>query len=396
MRKRIVGALACALALPSAVHAQSLFSTHGLGIPVDGVDARARALGVNGVGLFGLSMSILNPAEPAGTVRRGVSASMQPWSGTAKLNGEQGSVSGTRFPLLQILFPMRRTTFSLGYSGVLDQAWAIVADGKSVIGKDTVTTRDVIRSTGGIGELRLGAGYYVNARVSVGAAVGVHTGNVERSVTRSFPDSANTLLGFESRARWDYGGPLASVGVRWDPNRSMRVGGSITWSGSLDAKPREGTTTAYSYDLPLKFAGGVSGSLSRYLLFAVSTTLSTYGSGTYTAPGTTVRTVAEKGLDMGGGFEYAGIRTPSRVFPLRAGFRYSKLPFHNVNEGVAHEYAVSGGLGLRLVEDEYGPLAVADIGIERGKRDGFSGTLATGGLSESYWRFTASIALFGR
>lgn len=396
MRNRILVALSVVLGMPHAAQAQSLFSTHGLGTPVDGVDARARALGVNGVGLFGLSTSLLNPAEPAGTLRRGVSASMQPWSGTAKINGEAGNIGGTRFPLLEILYPVRRTTFSFGYAGFLDQTWAIVADGRTHLGADSITTRDVIRSTGGISEIKIGAAYFINSRLSAGGAVGVHTGSVERSITRSFPDSTSTLLGFQSRARWDYAGPLAAIGVRWDPAASMRVGGSITWSGSLDAKPKEGSTTSYSYDLPLRFAAGVSGSIARNLLYAVSTTLSSYGAGSYTAPGTTVPTVADRALDIGGGLEWAELRSSTHVFPLRAGFRYSKLPFHNVNESSAKEYAVSGGIGFRLVQDEFGPLAVADIGLERGKRDGFIGTLSAGGLSESFWRFTASISLFGR
>lgn len=396
MRNRILTVLSVALLLPGAINAQSLFSTHGLGTPVDGVDARARALGVNGVGLFGLSTSLLNPAEPAGTVRRGASVSIQPWNGTVKLNGEQDKIGGTRFPLFEILYPVRRTTFSLGYAGLLDQAWAIVDDGKTRIGNDSIATRDIIRSVGGIGELRLGAAYYLNPRVSVGAAVGVHTGNVERSVTRSFPDSTSTLLGFQNSSRWIYSGPLAAVGVRWDPARSMRVGASITWNGSLDAKPQAGSTTSYSYDLPLKFAAGVSGSLSRTLLYAVSTTLSSYGNGSYTAPGTTAQTVADRALDIGGGLEWAQLRTPTRIFPLRAGFRYSKLPFHNVNESSAREFAVSGGIGLRLVEDEFGPLAVADIGVERGKRDGYTSTLSPAGLSENFLRITASMSLFGR
>jgi len=396
MRHRVFAALAVALFAPGIASAQSLFGTHGLGIPVDGVDARARALGVNGVGLFGLSTSLLNPAEPAGTIRRGLTVSMQPWGGSAKLNGESDNIGGTRFPLFQVLYPIGRTTVTLGYAGLLDQSWAIVADGKELLGGDSVATRDVVRSTGGIGELKLGAARYLTPRLSVGAAVGVHTGNVERSVTRTFPDSGSTLRGFQSASRWDYSGPLAAVGVRWDPTRSMRVGGSVTWSGTLNAKPQQGSTTAYKYDLPLRFAAGVSGSVSRDLLFAVSTTLGTYGSGSYTAPGTSVNTVADKSLDVGGGLEWQSLRSGTRIFPLRAGFRYSKLPFHNANEAAAKEWSASGGIGLRLVEDDFGPLAVADLGVERGKRDGFSSPTSAGGLSETFWRLTATISLFGR
>ncbi|HEX6559563.1 MAG TPA: hypothetical protein VF021_08870 [Longimicrobiales bacterium] len=393
--KRFRGAwLAALLLLPAAAHAQSLFSTHGLGIPIEGYDARARALGVNGVGLAGLSMSMLNPAEPAGTLRRGVSATFQPWSGTARINDQQGAVSGTRFPLIGVVYPVSRITFSLGFAGLLDQSWAIVAESKQLIGTDSVPVRDVVRSTGGIGELKAGAAYLVNNRLAVGAYVGLHTGNVDRSTRREFPDS--TLLPFENRTRWDYTGPLASVGVRWDASGSTRVGASMTWSGTLKAKPKQGTTTEYEYDMPLRIAAGASSRLSNRLMVALSTTISDYGSGSYTAPGTTAGTVAQRTVEVGGGLEWSELRSGDRIFPLRLGFRTTGLPFRAVGDDTPTEWSASGGLGLRLVEDDYGPLAVADLGFERGKRTGWENTTRPGGLSESFWRFSATISLFGR
>ncbi len=393
-RRAMTVVLALALAAPAAAHAQSLFSTHGLGTPLDGVDARARALGVNGVGLAGLSTTLLNPAEPAGTLRRGVSATFQPWSGNAQLNGEEGTIRGTRFPLITIIYPMARMTFTLGYTGLLDQSWAIVSEGFERVGVDSVPTRDVVRSVGGIGQLQLGTAYALNARFALGASLGLHTGSVERSTRREFPDS--TLIPFEDRARWDYIGPLASVGMRWDAIPQMRIGASMTWSGTLKAKPKEGSTTSYEYDMPLRVTAGASGRIARRLFAAVSTTLSNYGSGSYTAPGTTVETVAGRALEIGGGLEWQELRSGDRIFPLRAGFRTSRLAFHNTDESAPKEWAASGGIGFRLVEDEYGPLAVADFGFEKGKREGWKSPRATDGLKEDFWRFSATISLFGR
>lgn len=390
--KRSIIALLLALGVPAAARAQSLFSTHGLGIPSEGYDARARALGVNGVGLAGLSMSMLNPAEPAGTLRRGVSATFQPWSGTADLNGQQGDVAGTRFPLIGVVYPVGRITFSLGFNGLLDQSWAIVSESEQLIGSDTVPIRDIIRSTGGIGELKAGAAYLLG-RISIGAYVGLHTGNVDRSTRREFPDSS--LLAFEDRTRWDYTGPLAAVGVRGDFG-STRVGASLTWSGTLKAKPKEGTTTEYEYDMPLRLAAGASSRLSSRLMLALSTTISDYGSGDYTAPGTTATTRAQRTIELGGGLEWSELRSGDRVFPLRVGFRRTGLPFYAVGDDKPTEWSASGGLGLRLVEDDYGPLAVADLGFERGKRTGWQNATRPDGLSESFWRFSATISLFGR
>ncbi|HET9439635.1 MAG TPA: hypothetical protein VFO52_05670, partial [Longimicrobiales bacterium] len=111
-------------ATPLAASAQSLFGTRGLGVPSEGYDARARALSLNGVGLLGLSTSLVNPAEPAGLLRRGVTASFQPWSGNTEFQGEDDQIGATRFPLIAIMYPTRFGMFTLGYSGVLEQSYS--------------------------------------------------------------------------------------------------------------------------------------------------------------------------------------------------------------------------------------------------------------------------------
>jgi len=54
--------LAASLAVPELLAGQSLLGTSGLGFPLEAVDARARALGTEGVGLLGGN---LNPTELA-------------------------------------------------------------------------------------------------------------------------------------------------------------------------------------------------------------------------------------------------------------------------------------------------------------------------------------------
>lgn len=382
------------VALPTAVRAQSLFSTQGLGTPLEAYDARSRALGVNGVGLAGFSASMINPAEPAGAVRRGFSATYQPWGGNTQLDGAKSTVAGTRFPLLGVIYPTRHFTWTLSYSGLLDQSWAVVDESTQIFPTDTVSIRDVERSTGGIGQLKLGAAYMLKPNFAIGAQFGLHTGSVERVVRREFPDSS--LLQFETRSRWDFTGPLATVGMRWDPSAKARVGASATWSGTLKAKPKDGSTTTYEYDMPLRLTAGASGFISNRLLAAVSANISNYGSGSFTAPGTTAPTVGDRTVDLGGGLEWQEIRSGDRVFPLRAGFRMTKLPFHATGQPAPKEWTASAGMGFRLVEDDYGPIAVADIGFEKGKRTGFESTVHPDGLKENFWRVSATLSLFGR
>ena len=173
---------------------------------------------------------------------------------------------------------------------------------------------------------------------------------------------------------------------------------SVTVGSTLTAKPDTTGTglQEYKYDMPTRFALGASSQLNRNLLVAASATISKYGSGNYGAPGTTQQTVAQQGLDVGGGIEFEGLRGATRVYPIRLGAHYSKLPFHNANESAPKELSGSAGMGLRLAQDDYGPLAVIDVSVERGKREGWTSTLTPNGLTEKFWRVTASLSLFGR
>ena len=400
---RGIGAIALLLCiLPSTSNAQSLFGARGLGVPSEGYDARARALSVNGVGLIGLSTSLINPAEHAGILRRGVSAAFQPSTGSFEFEGQDDGIAGTRFPLIAVLYPTRIGVFTLGYGGVLEQSWAVIAEGREFIGSDTVVTSDLVQHTGGIGQLRFSLARRVTESLALGVALGLYTGNIDRGISRSFPDSADLggFTGFESHSRWSYSGPLASVGVRWDASADLRAGASFTWSGTLKAKPTEGSETEYEYDMPVRFDVGASGRVGRNLVAAVSGSWISWTSDDYRTPGSNTATAGEQQMEIGGGLEYSALRRGSRIFPLRLGARSSKLPFHTVEEEAPTEWAITGGIGFRLVEDDFGPLAVADIGAERVSREGLAGSgvngVTRGGLQENFWRFTVSVSLFGR
>ncbi len=393
--KRFLLIIALLAATPLSVSAQSLFGTRGLGVPSEGVDARARALASNGVGLLGLTTSMNNPAELAGVLRRGVTAAFQPWMATTEFEGESGDVAATRFPLIHIMYPTRYGVFTLGYAGVFEQSYSVIATGEEILGADTIETSDLVQNVGGIGQLRLGWARYLSRSFSIGASVGLYTGHLDRGLFRSYPDTTLQLRNFETHRRWEYSGPQATVGARWDPLPTVRLGGAVTWSGTLEARPTEGATTTYEYDIPLRFTVGASTTLGRYWLAAASGSWMGWSGNDYRTPGDAEVTVAETQYDIGGGLEYAGLRTSTRIFPLRLGFRTAKLPFHLEGEEAPSEWAVTGGIGLRLVEDDFGPLAVADIGVERGSREGLTSSTISN-LTENYWRFTVSLSLFGR
>ena len=145
--------LVAALLVAAPARAQSLFSARGLGLPVQPVDARTRALGGVGVGLFGLNQSMVNPAEIAGFSRRGVTAALQPTMTDITIGDASDNVSGSRFPLMHAVLPVgSRVVLGLGYGASYDQFWSIRMQDTVMIGDSEVGVTDVVRSDGGLGQ----------------------------------------------------------------------------------------------------------------------------------------------------------------------------------------------------------------------------------------------------
>lgn len=401
--RRIALPLLAALAAAAPLHAQSLFSSRGLGTPVAPVDARARALGGIRTGLLGFDLSMGNPADAAGVVLKGALATMQPASQTIDFQGQKATTNSTRFPLVQAIYPFSggRTVATFGYGAFLDQSWGLQQPGTEVFAGDTVRVEDLIRSTGGVSEVRLGVAYSITPRLSVGGAAGLYIGDLARDVRRSFPDSASqNFQGFSSRTQWGYKAPLVSAGFRWDPVPIVRLAGAATWSGKLKAKADSaGAGLDRTYTLPLQLTGGISALLAPQLTAAFGATYAGWsktsadflGTGLVdVTPGTTVAaTTSRNTLELGGGLEYTGLGSGSRAFPIRFGYHRAQLPFAAAGEPAGSEWSASAGIGYRFAVQNASPIAVADAAIERGKRTG-------GDLNESFWRFTVSLALFGR
>lgn len=398
MMKRIVYALAL-VAVTAPAAAQSLYGTRGLGVAVDPIDPRARSLGNLGLGLMGLNTSMVNPAELAGIQRRGISATLQPFYGSEKLAGGSDDIAGTRFPLIHLMYPPRpRLVFGLGYGGYLDQTWSVIAESQQTIGSQTMTVRDQVSATGAIAQARLSVGYELSSTINLGAALGLHTGGLERAVERTFPDSGAVLRSFDTRSNWDYSAPFVVLGLRYDPSAAARISVAATWSGTLDANGREASQPDFSYDMPLRLVAGASALINPRLAANLSAQWTGWSeSQNFAAPGApgSARVNAKATLEAGGGIEWEQLRSGSRIFPLRLGLRYAQLPFFEGSDTQARELTGSVGLGFRLAGDDFGPLAVADIGLERGRRTGWEGSLS-GGLQENFWRLSMSIALFGR
>ena len=388
MMRGFPAALLALLVLPAAAGAQSLFSTRGLGVPIEPVDARARALGGIGIGMLGWTGSMANPAEAAGVYRRGISAAMQPSRRSVEFEGESDVLGGTRFPLIRAVLPFgERTGLALGYGGFLDQSWAVRTETMVPIGDRQLRAVDLLESTGGVAQARVDLAYLLTPSLGVGIGAGVYTGRMERVVSRSFPDTA-FIQGFSSVAVWNFMGPSVSAGAWWEPLPIARIGASVTWAGELRGDPEEATTHALRVDMPLQFAVGASGQLAPGMLAVAGARWAGWSSA---ADGFGDPNVAADTWELGGGVEWARGRALGRPFPVRVGARYARLPFR-IEGATPTEFALALGFGSVLARDELGPRAVLDAAIERGRR----GDAAATGLTESFWRFTISMALFGQ
>ncbi len=394
LRALIPAGLLCVL--PAAAEAQSYFAARGLGLPVSALDARARALGGIGVGLLGFNPSMINPAEAGAIGRRGVAAALQPSTGSADFGELGGDIGGTRFPMVRILYPLTpRLTLDLGYGSIFEQSWSARLDGVEDIGGETIDVQDLVESVGGLSQVRLGATFAVSPTVSVGAAAGLYTGNLDRRVRRLFPDTLG-FQPFDTRFRWEYHGPLAVLGVRADPNPRLRFGAAASFGGTLDMDNVEGGGADAESKLPVRLTVGGSAILSSVLMATVGAEWANAGDEIVfdNAPAL----ADERARDtwrVGVGFEYQGLGSATRSFPLRLGAHFAQLPYFKVGEEPPTEWTASAGIGFRLAGDATSPAALADIGFERGGRAGLASATQPE-LSESFWRFTFSIALFSR
>lgn len=396
MRRRSIKAgLLLLFTAVAPLPAQSLFSMRGLGLPSAPVGARARALGGIGAGLIGFDMSWGNPATIAGLGRRGIVASLQPGQATPEIEGSKGSISAARFPLIRMVYPVSaRLVTSLGYGALLEQSWGIQLSGQEIIGGDTIDTEDVIEATGAVARVGLGVAYQVSPSLAVGLTAGIHTGNLDRRVSRTFGDTATTLRRFDTRLQWNYSGTFGTVGMRYDMADILRAGASITLNRDLEIEGQGGDARDDRVDMPIQLIAGASGALSSTLVLATGLEWSGGASGrVFNAAD--AKALRRNTWHVGGGLEYQGWGSGTRTYPIRLGINWAQLPYYDEGESPASEWAAAVGIGFRLAGDLAGPLAVADVTVERGSRSGFESAALPGGLTESFWRWTFSLSLFG-
>lgn len=400
MSSRHASALLVVAALLFSAHAapaQSLTGMRGLGYPLVPSDARTEALGGIGVGVMGLAVPFTNPASVAGVRRRGVVVTGAATEWTTALGGVSADAGATRFPLIRVLFPLRGVVLTGGYGAYLDQAWSVTRDGSQTLSTGPVDYHDEFTSVGGVGQARIGVAVPVGRQLAVGVSVGSYAGRQDLRISRRYDSTAvGSLQPYSETRTVQYSGPLAQVGLQWDVGEVARLGGSVSWSGTLTADSTEGPVSTREYRLPLQVAAGGSAYLAPNVLAAVSGRWSGWSvtdpsGGLLESDGVVT---SRDTWEVGGGLELDNpVRRARYNFPVRLGFQYRQLPFTFVTDSPS-EWLASLGLGLRIGADFDTPLARVDLTVQRGARTA-SGDTTTAGLEETVWRFVLGIAVFG-
>jgi hypothetical protein len=385
------------LAMGGVAEGQSLTSVSGPGYPWVPTDARTMALDGLGVGLKGWSSGFGNPAAIAHAGRRGAVVVLENVDRTVRLGDQEDEIGTTRFPLLNVVFPAGGLVFTGGYGSYLDQSWGLIREGELLVGDAAIESFDIMESVGGVGRLQVGVAAPLGERLGVGATVGLHTGSQRVNYQRRFdPAAATPLEPYVENMSWRYSGPVAQVGAVWDPLAILRVGGSVTWAGTLTGEPVEGRATRRELELPLQVSGGASGFLVPGLLASVSARWSGWSvteAGAIGVPSEAVTPSSQDTWELGGGLEWAPDRPgATRTYPLRIGAQYRQLPFGFV-DAAPSEWVWGGGIGM-VIGPPANPLGLVDLTVQRGSRTA-AGTAAMGDLREDMWRIALSLSLFG-
>ena len=381
--------LTAALSLSAApLCAQSLYNAAGLGLPAESIDGRGRALGNLGIGLFGHAILPSDPGAAGLLVIPAAVLVAQPsWVEYQRGADESGSFQGNRFPLLGIGYPLFSGMFTANFGSFLDQRF----DGQRDVTVDLLDgptdASDFFEQNGAVSLVNFGYSRRLSDRLGVGFSVGRYAGSLTRRLIRDFGDASATanLTLYEVGGRWSYSGASLTAGFAADLGTIVRVAGSATWTGSLNATGSEGTDGSHrSFDLPFQYRLGTSVALAPGLLITASVVRADWGdiADDLSTPSTVGSTNG-----FGVGLELSRARLLGLTAPLRFGYRKSSLPF-SFGSGGATETTLAGGFGFILNQTGGITLAGADFALERGERSDSS-------LTEKFWRATFSLRVTG-
>lgn len=384
-------ALVAGLALPvGPAHAQeSFFSLQFLGVREETSDARARAMGVLGVGLEDpKTAATLNPANFGLLERMTLSVVAGASVHTARDGTLEDQRSDATFPHIRAALPLPgRLVFSIGFVGLRNYRSEFVLPRQSV---GPYTYHDNFDRSGSLYQVPLGLSRSITSRVHVGATVDFILGTVDEAWTVN----SDSLLALRTRRRDGMNGTSVTLGALVDPLEWLRLGVAWSPSATLDVETRTtiedgriaGTPlrddrTLSSARYPATFRGGASAQWGKKLVLTGDYLYRDWKDWDGRLYGAEAATAESR---VGGGLEIYPHRSPRwRRFGYRVGVSHETWPYKLGGADIT-QTTVHFGSGFEL----RGGAGRLDVAIERS----WIGDLAINGYEESRWAFVFSVS----
>jgi len=361
--------------------AQTPLTALGLGYPVPPVDGRSAALGGTGIGLFGGSFSLVNPADMT---------QHQNSSFGVTFSGENVDIAGgqdfintgrERFPVIRAVAPVNQWRIGIAFGSAYDQDWTVRFNDTLHLADGNVSFEETREHDGGISTIDLSLARSLGA-ASVGISAQRLTGSLRETFNRAFnlPTGRAPSLGATGGSDiLSYSAFRVKLGANMKVGRRVLVSGVATLPSTLTADPQDSTAASADVDLPATVQFGASAWVVPKLLVAGS-----LGWGQWSKLGTIRGARAHDTMWYGGGIEFQGLSVLGGRLPVRFGARRTELPF-SLASGTLDETAITGGFGWSFLDGS----AEVNVGFESGTR----GDISSDGLEESFQRVTVSFVL---
>jgi long-subunit fatty acid transport protein len=349
-------AIGCALVLvASRAAAQATLGAQGFGYPPGQLSAYSRSLG----GATGETdpLSPINPAALIMLRRGGMYLQSEQESRSIETEGSSGSTRSNRFPLFSAAVPItERGVLSISFSTMLDRTWGTETRAKQVFDGDSVAFTERFRSEGAINDVRVGGAWAFRENIILGLGIHVFPGENRLSLSREYDDSLS-FAPFRDSINVNYSGAGVSAGIMWRPVKTITLGASGRYGGTL--KLRESDTVRTTADAPSRLGAGVRYENSGIVVaFRSDRTIWSRMAGLGSE-----RATPQDTWDFGLGVDAVGPNLIGAQLALRAGARYRELPFLAGTQSV-EEAAFTFGTGAPLARGR----ASIDLYVERAYR----------------------------
>lgn len=322
-------------------------------------------------------LSSRNPAGLAAWMRSGLYVQYDPEFRTVSVGSANDKQVTPRFGAIAAGFVVgQRLVIGVSSNSFLDRSFATTIRSFERLGADSVLYTEKFRSSGAIGDSRLGASYFVHRTLALGVGLHVFTGENRLTLSRKFDDS--TAFGtLDRKLTLSYTGSGISGGVVYTPVRGLSLGASIREGGTMRLRIED--TVRTQAKVPSRYGAAVR------MDFIPGLTL--YGSADHTAWSRmnslgSVSVNATDAWEYAGGMEFAGQKARGASWSYALGFRQRDLPFRAAGS-IVSEKIYSGGTSIPLA----GGRANMDVALQRALRD------ATGNVKEKAWLLSVGVTV---